>query len=71
MVLGTGIGDAGATAYATAANTTPEEFVTRFGRPCRHAILEKKLSLFYVTPNMPKVLLLALMARRELAFWKV
>jgi NAD(P)-dependent dehydrogenase (short-subunit alcohol dehydrogenase family) len=33
MVLGTGIGDAGATAYAAAANTTPEDFVTRFGAP--------------------------------------
>jgi NAD(P)-dependent dehydrogenase (short-subunit alcohol dehydrogenase family) len=33
IVLGTGIGDAGAKAYAAAANTTPEEFVTRFGTP--------------------------------------
>ena len=33
MVLGTGIGDAGAKAYAAANNTTPEDFVTRFGAP--------------------------------------
>jgi NAD(P)-dependent dehydrogenase (short-subunit alcohol dehydrogenase family) len=31
MVLGTGIGDAGATAYARAQGITPEQFVARFG----------------------------------------
>jgi NAD(P)-dependent dehydrogenase (short-subunit alcohol dehydrogenase family) len=33
MVLGTGIGDAGANAYARVAGVTPEEFVVRFGAP--------------------------------------
>jgi NAD(P)-dependent dehydrogenase (short-subunit alcohol dehydrogenase family) len=33
MVLGTGIGDAGATAYAKAATISPQEFVLRFGAP--------------------------------------
>ena len=33
MILGTGIGDAGASAYAAALNITPEAFVTRFGAP--------------------------------------
>ncbi|MES2070559.1 MAG: SDR family oxidoreductase [Pseudomonadota bacterium] len=33
MVPGTGIGDAGAKAYAHAAGVTPEEFVVRFGAP--------------------------------------
>ncbi|HMU67270.1 MAG TPA: hypothetical protein PKE57_08995, partial [Cellvibrionaceae bacterium] len=33
MVLGTGIGDAGARAYAKAAKISPEEFVLRFGAP--------------------------------------
>lgn len=33
MVLGTGTGDAGASAYARAAGITPEAFVARFGAP--------------------------------------
>jgi NAD(P)-dependent dehydrogenase (short-subunit alcohol dehydrogenase family) len=33
MVLGTGVGDAGANAYAHAMGVTPEKFVTRFGAP--------------------------------------
>lgn len=33
MVLGTGTGDAGASAYARAAGITPEAFVERFGAP--------------------------------------
>ncbi|WP_050478228.1 SDR family oxidoreductase [Herbaspirillum rhizosphaerae] len=33
MVLGTGVGDAGANAYAHVAGVTPEEFVVRFGAP--------------------------------------
>jgi NAD(P)-dependent dehydrogenase (short-subunit alcohol dehydrogenase family) len=33
MVLGTGIGDAGANAYARAMSIEPEEFVARFGAP--------------------------------------
>jgi NAD(P)-dependent dehydrogenase (short-subunit alcohol dehydrogenase family) len=33
MVLGTGIGDAGANAYARAMNMEPEAFVARFGAP--------------------------------------
>jgi NAD(P)-dependent dehydrogenase (short-subunit alcohol dehydrogenase family) len=33
MVLGTGIGDAGANAYARAMNIEPEAFVNRFGAP--------------------------------------
>jgi NAD(P)-dependent dehydrogenase (short-subunit alcohol dehydrogenase family) len=33
MVLGTGVGDAGATAYAGAMGVTPTEFVARFGAP--------------------------------------
>ncbi len=33
MVLGTGIGDAGANAYARALNIEPEAFVARFGAP--------------------------------------
>jgi NADP-dependent 3-hydroxy acid dehydrogenase YdfG len=33
MVLGTGIGDAGANAYARAMNVEPEAFVARFGAP--------------------------------------
>lgn len=33
MVLGTGIGDAGANAYARAINIEPEAFVSRFGAP--------------------------------------
>jgi len=33
MVLGTGVGDAGASAYARVAGVTPEEFVVRFGAP--------------------------------------
>lgn len=33
MVLGTGIGDTAAGAYATAQGITPEEFVMRFGTP--------------------------------------
>jgi NAD(P)-dependent dehydrogenase (short-subunit alcohol dehydrogenase family) len=33
MVLGTGVGDAGANAYAHAMSMKPEEFVARFGAP--------------------------------------
>jgi hypothetical protein len=33
MVLGTGVGDAGANAYAQAMGMKPEEFVARFGAP--------------------------------------
>ena len=33
MVLGTGVGDAGANAYARAMGVKPEEFVARFGAP--------------------------------------
>ena len=33
MVLGTGVGDAGANAYAHAMGVKPEEFVARFGAP--------------------------------------
>ena len=33
MVLGTGVGDAGANAYAHAMGVRPEEFVARFGAP--------------------------------------
>ena len=33
MVAGTGVGDAGANAYARAAGVTPEEIVARFGAP--------------------------------------
>ena len=33
MVAGTGVGDAGAGAYARAMGVTPEEFVARFGAP--------------------------------------
>ena len=33
MVLGTGVGDAGANAYARAMGMKPEEFVARFGKP--------------------------------------
>jgi NAD(P)-dependent dehydrogenase (short-subunit alcohol dehydrogenase family) len=33
MVLGTGVGDAGANAYARAMNMEPEAFVARFGAP--------------------------------------
>jgi NAD(P)-dependent dehydrogenase (short-subunit alcohol dehydrogenase family) len=33
MILGTGTGDAGSAAYAHAHGTTPQEFVTRFGKP--------------------------------------
>jgi NADP-dependent 3-hydroxy acid dehydrogenase YdfG len=33
MILGTGIGDAGANAYAGSMGITPEQFVTRFGKP--------------------------------------
>jgi NAD(P)-dependent dehydrogenase (short-subunit alcohol dehydrogenase family) len=33
MVLGTGTGNAGANAYASAMGVTPEEFVARFGAP--------------------------------------
>lgn len=33
MVLGTGIGDSAASAYAKAQGITPEQFVTRFGAP--------------------------------------
>jgi len=33
MVLGTGTGDSGANAYAQAHGITPQEFVTRFGKP--------------------------------------
>jgi hypothetical protein len=33
MVLGTGVGDAGANAYARAMSVSPEEFVARFGAP--------------------------------------
>ena len=33
MVLGTGVGDAGANAYARAMGMKPEEFVARFGAP--------------------------------------
>jgi hypothetical protein len=32
-VLGTGVGDAGANAYAHAMGMKPEEFVARFGAP--------------------------------------
>jgi NAD(P)-dependent dehydrogenase (short-subunit alcohol dehydrogenase family) len=33
MILGTGVGDAAASAYAGAMGITPEQFVTRFGAP--------------------------------------
>ncbi len=33
MVAGTGVGDAGANAYARATGVTPEEVVARFGAP--------------------------------------
>ena len=33
MVRGTGVGDAGANAYARVHNITPEEFLARFGAP--------------------------------------
>jgi hypothetical protein len=33
MILGTGVGDAGANAYAHAMGVKPEEFVARFGTP--------------------------------------
>ena len=33
MVLGTGVGDAGANAYVRAMGVKPEEFVARFGAP--------------------------------------
>jgi hypothetical protein len=33
MVLGTGVGDAGANAYAASMGITPAEFVARFGAP--------------------------------------
>jgi hypothetical protein len=33
MILGTGVGDAGAGAYAEALDITPEAFVARFGAP--------------------------------------
>jgi NAD(P)-dependent dehydrogenase (short-subunit alcohol dehydrogenase family) len=33
MIGGTGVGDAGANAYARAANVTPEAFLARFGAP--------------------------------------
>jgi hypothetical protein len=33
IIGGTGVGDAGANAYARAANIKPEEFLARFGAP--------------------------------------
>ncbi len=46
MVLGTGIGDAGAKAYAKAANISPEEFVVRFGAPMPPGNYGKKVAQF-------------------------
>jgi NAD(P)-dependent dehydrogenase (short-subunit alcohol dehydrogenase family) len=46
MVLGTGTGDAGASAYARAAGITPEAFVERFGAPMSpHDFGEKIVSV--------------------------
>ena len=52
MVLGTGVGDAGANAYAHAMGMKPEEFVARFGAPMPPREFGGELFPCWTAPNM-------------------
>jgi hypothetical protein len=54
MVLGTGVGDAGANAYAHAMCVKPEDFVARFGAPMPPREFGEKLFPCWRTRNMPR-----------------
>jgi hypothetical protein len=51
MVLGTGIGDAAAGAYARDAGIEPEEFVARFGAPMSPREFGEKVVSVLVDPK--------------------
>ncbi len=51
MVAGTGVGDAGANAYASATGVTPEEIVARFGAPMPPRAFGEKVVSVLVDPK--------------------
>jgi len=60
MVLGTGVGDAGATAYARAMGIAPEEFVARFGAPMPPREFGEKVVAVLNDPQYAEALALGL-----------
>ena len=56
IIGGTGVGDAGANAYASAIGIKPEEFVARFGAPMPPRDFGDKIFPCWTTRNMPRPL---------------
>ena len=67
MVGGTGVGDAGANAYARALNLKPEEFLARFGAPLPPREFGEKVVSLLEDPKYAKSLAFGLKGGREIA----
>jgi NAD(P)-dependent dehydrogenase (short-subunit alcohol dehydrogenase family) len=65
MVLGTGVGDAGANAYAHAMGMKPEEFVARFGAPMPPREFGEKVVSVLDDPKYAEGFAFGLKATRE------